>query len=290
MLSIPYRLLAEQLVHVWMQEEDTFILHKHVKQSLHERTSYIALPVASYVRQGTQLIRRDDGETCRIQAGEIAIFRPGIYTVSDLLAEAGAFETILFFFPISLLKQLPALAKTKGPAQPYVERAFAQVKAHAALEYLGKSLEEQQARLSQLPQGLTPLKILEFLTLLLDADEAHSLARHLAGFQNPSSRNLRQLMEAHYDKPLTLADFASLSGRSLSSFKRDFERYFESTPRQWLIQRRMAKAQQLMQKDSMNVTQVAFEVGYENVSHFIKAFKKHYQVTPKQFIRQSQSA
>ena len=46
----------------------------------------------------------------------------------------------------------------------------------------------------------------------------------------------------------------------------------------------MDKAVQLIQQGSDNVTQLAFAVGYENISYFIQAFKTHTGSSPKQYI------
>jgi AraC-like DNA-binding protein len=88
------------------------------------------------------------------------------------------------------------------------------------------------------------------------------------------------MMLEHYDKNMTIADFASLSGRSLSTFNREFKEKYHSTPKQWLIEKKMNRAFELLQ-EGKNVTESAFEVGYLNVSNFIKAYKSVYGETPK---------
>ena len=40
-------------------------------------------------------------------------------------------------------------------------------------------------------------------------------------------------MEKNFDKPLKIEDYAYLTGRSLSTFRRDFKSYFEITPQKW---------------------------------------------------------
>jgi len=88
-------------------------------------------------------------------------------------------------------------------------------------------------------------------------------------------------MRDNYDKNLTVADFASLSGRSLSSFNRDFKRKYGKPPKQWLIENRMIKAAQLLENGS-SVTNCALDVGYSNTSHFIKSYKSMHGKTPSE--------
>ena len=83
-------------------------------------------------------------------------------------------------------------------------------------------------------------------------------------------------------KNLKVADYALLTGRSVSTFMREFKKLYQTTPNQWLIERRLEKAHHLLTHTDMNVTDVAVEVGYDNVSHFIKAYKIRHRQTPKQ--------
>ncbi|MEJ2613172.1 MAG: helix-turn-helix transcriptional regulator [Candidatus Thiodiazotropha sp.] len=56
--------------------------------------------------------------------------------------------------------------------------------------------------------------------------------------------------------------------------------YHESA-KPWLLRKRLSRARELLESDNYTVTDVAMMVGYSNVSHFIKAFKIRYGLTPK---------
>ena len=92
-------------------------------------------------------------------------------------------------------------------------------------------------------------------------------------------------MEENYLNNLNIHDYAVLTGRSISSFNRDFKRLFGTTPKKWLISKRLNKSHELLNTTKLNVTQIAMEVGYENISHFIEAYKKTYGETPKSTAR-----
>ena len=91
-------------------------------------------------------------------------------------------------------------------------------------------------------------------------------------------------MEKNFDKPLKIEDYAYLTGRSLSTFRRDFKSFYEITPQKWLKEKRLEKAKSLLQDRSLSVTELAYEVGYENISYFIKEFKNKFGQSPKQYI------
>ena len=81
--------------------------------------------------------------------------------------------------------------------------------------------------------------------------------------------------------PLLIADYANLSNRSLASFKRDFRKIFNTTPRQWINQKRLEQAYLLLNNTSDRINEISYSCGFENPSYFIKLFKKHYGYTPQ---------
>ena len=79
---------------------------------------------------------------------------------------------------------------------------------------------------------------------------------------------------------LPLEKFGYLTGRSLTTFKRDFSKLFNTTPQRWLIQKRLELAYYQLVEKKKRPTEVCYEVGFENLSHFSYAFKKHFGYAP----------
>jgi AraC-like DNA-binding protein len=80
-------------------------------------------------------------------------------------------------------------------------------------------------------------------------------------------------MEDNFCYNLKLEAYAELSNRSLSAFKRDFEKAFQLTPGKWLLEKRLHHALQLMSNQRKTVSEAAFESGFQSPSHFSRAFK-----------------
>lgn len=82
--------------------------------------------------------------------------------------------------------------------------------------------------------------------------------------------------------------FAYLSGRSLSAFKRDFKSIFDDAPNHWLVRRRLAEAYFLIEKKHQRPSDIFVELGFETLSYFSFAFKKHFNLSPSDLLRQKQ--
>ena len=136
------------------------------------------------------------------------------------------------------------------------------------------------------PNKYTPkiaeLKTYEAIELLLQADDV--LQSFLFDFHEPHKIDLETYMNHHYKYNISLSSFAKLTGRSLSTFKRDFNKTFETTPEKWLQQKRLEQAHYLISKKNQRPSEVYLEVGFENLSHFSFAFKKHFGLTPTELV------
>lgn len=102
----------------------------------------------------------------------------------------------------------------------------------------------------------------------------------LFDFSAPGKIDLEAFMNRNYHFNVDLERFAFLTGRSLSTFKRDFEKTFHLTPSRWLLQRRLQEAYYMIKEKSKVATDIYLELGFEDLSHFSFAFKKQYGVAP----------
>jgi AraC-like DNA-binding protein len=136
------------------------------------------------------------------------------------------------------------------------------------------------------PNKYTPkiaeLKTFEAIELLLQADDVFQ--SFLFDFSEPHKIDLETYMNHHYKYNIPLSSFAKLTGRSLSTFKRDFTHIFGTTPEKWLQHKRLEQAHYLISKHSQRPSEVYLEVGFENLSHFSFAFKKHFGLTPTDLV------
>ncbi len=139
----------------------------------------------------------------------------------------------------------------------------------------------------EIPRALVELKFRELLyNIMLDPDHA-GMMQYFHSLNHTGRRTFEEVMMKNFNADLELEDFARLSGRSLSTFKRDFKNYYRQTPGKWLNEKRLEYAKTLLMSSDLNVNEVCYESGFRNTSHFNKAFKQRYNLAPNQFRRTS---
>jgi len=133
------------------------------------------------------------------------------------------------------------------------------------------------------PENIASLKITEAISILRAIDK--SIDNVLANFEEPYKINLTDFMEKNFMFNMPLEKFSYLTGRSISTFKRDFHKAFEMTPQKWLTQKRLELAHYHIVVKNRKPVEVYLETGFENLSHFSYAFKKHFGLTPTELIK-----
>ena len=122
------------------------------------------------------------------------------------------------------------------------------------------------------------LKMTEGLYAILNTDA--NLFASLFDFVEPWKIDIMEFMEKNYMNELSMKEMAYYTGRSLSTFKRDFSHYSQLTPQKWLIQRRLKAAHELIRKGGKRVSEICYDVGFKNLSHFSRIYKEYFGVAP----------
>jgi AraC-like DNA-binding protein len=98
------------------------------------------------------------------------------------------------------------------------------------------------------------------------------LARHLL--------RARDLADARYAEPLTVADMARAAGLSRAHFSREFKRAFGESPHQYLLTRRLERAAALLRVTDWLVADICFAVGAGSVGSFTASFTRIFGCSP----------
>ncbi len=141
-----------------------------------------------------------------------------------------------------------------------------------------ESLEPYAEAADRVSPQMETIKIYELITLLLERYPA--LKDLLFDFSEPFKIDLEEFMLKNFTYNVPLENFAKLSGRSLASFKRDFEKIFRTSPRKWLKEKRLSEAYYLIENKQKKPADIYLDLGFENLSHFYASFKEKFGITP----------
>jgi AraC family transcriptional regulator, exoenzyme S synthesis regulatory protein ExsA len=261
------------------------IVHKELGEAVWHKEGYVSTHAITLVLKGLLQVDGDNGERVQVKANQMIFLPKGLYNISDIIPEKNTtFEAVVFFMDEDLVNDFVTKNNIKPKkdvcASPKIMNYSREVKQYtdALLTiYKGKTIADR---------NLTRIKLYELLHLITTT-ETGCFPEALATINNKQRRSLKEFMTANFAKPLSIEDYAYLTGRSIASFRRDFVDHFGISPKQWLIDKRLAKAKELLTRNGTTVSQIALEVGYENFSHFVKAFHKKYGTSPKQFLMKS---
>jgi AraC-like DNA-binding protein len=133
------------------------------------------------------------------------------------------------------------------------------------------------------PELLLKLKLKELIASIVLSPANPTLSSYLRMLASSDVPSLPAIMEENCCHNLSLEAFAKLCHRSLSAFKREFSQHYGVAPGRWLLERRLERSAQLLATTNMSVTDIVFECGFEQPSHFCRAFKARYGRTPTEY-------
>ena len=133
----------------------------------------------------------------------------------------------------------------------------------------------------------------DLLTLLL-LELLIRIERQIGREHRPKDAYLNAEMELaiqhfsdHYSDEINIEEYALSRGMSVSWFIRSFRQYVHTTPMQYLVERRMANAQMLLETTSYNIAEISTLVGYDNPLYFSRIFKKQKGMSPTEYRKYS---
>jgi AraC-like DNA-binding protein len=229
------------------------------------------------VEKGEQVIQKHDHPPITVTEKEIVVLPKDLYVVSDFVTKDSIFKAVVFFIDDELIKKF-LLFYTEGNRSLKLDCEIKKVKSNSqVIRYLNSLISVYKGQ--KYNRSHVEVKIIEFLLLLSSCSENKEFISTLIG--PVKKRGIRKFMETHYLENLKIEDYAALTGRSISTFNREFKKFYAVTPNKWLIEKRLEKSRELLRNTNLSVTDVSIDVGYENLSHFISAYKKRYGITPK---------
>lgn len=226
------------------------------------------------------------GETKIIQADQTYVFKAGdifliprntLATIINYPKDGLPHKAVVMHLTTERLKQFYSTIDLPQNLNKEDSKIFSFDK-HPLLESCLASLIPYFDLKENFPENIASLKIIEAISILRIIDK--NIDSLLANFEEPGKINLTNFMEKNYMFNMSLERFGYLTGRSLSTFNRDFRKIFKVTPQRWLTHKRLELAYYHLTEKNKKPTDVFLEVGFEDLSHFSYAFKKQFGCAP----------
>ncbi len=228
------------------------------------------------------------GETKIIQADGSYIFRKGdifliprnqLATIINYPKDGLPHQSVVMHLSTGRLREFYAKLDIRPKIIP--SHKIHSFNKHPLLESCLASLIPYFDMKEAFPEEIASLKITEAISILRTIDK--DIDNILANFEEPYKIDLSNFMEKNFMFNMPLEKFAYLTGRSIASFNRDFRKAFHITPQRWLTRKRLELANYQLSEKRKKPIEVCYEAGFENLSHFSYAFKKHFGYSPSAF-------
>lgn len=122
--------------------------------------------------------------------------------------------------------------------------------------------------------------IVDLLTkILLNIDDLDVINMNMPGY----IEEVKEELDLNYHEKITLNSLAKLVAVNKYQLAKEFKKHTGFTPNEYLITRRINEAKDLLKNTNLPISEISYEVGIDNVSHFINLFKVRVEKTPLLF-------
>jgi AraC family transcriptional regulator, exoenzyme S synthesis regulatory protein ExsA len=274
--------MSDKVIPVTQVLEDSFVYScTFDQQRVHEQ--FVPHHVLAFQFSGETHIQHQNGKLV-LKKNQMLLAQKNQLTKSiKTPASDKAYKSISVIIMDTVLQKYAA-DNSIHENKKYTGEKILLLKPDAFVKTYFQSLLPYAEQSEKINKKLAAIKINEAIELLLHLKP--SLKSFLFDFTEPYKIDLEKFILQNYHYNVPIEHFAKLTGRSLAAFKRDFEQTFQTSPRKWLQEKRLAEAYNIIKQKKRKPTEIYSELGFENLSHFYSSFKQKFGVTPQLLIEQ----
>ncbi|WP_405173212.1 helix-turn-helix domain-containing protein [Paenibacillus sp. FSL H8-0260] len=224
-----------------------------------------------------------------LEAGQAIFINKSVLHIVTYLNQEG--EYVSFNFPEKLLAFYSDSAMEKKYVLPYTNSFLLSLEIkgdkdwhNQILQILWDMKKEFESKKKWGWEYEVSIKTVQLWLILISN---FSLSSEESSKYNRLQQERLQLMlsfiHKNYSNNLTLKEIADTAHLSVSECTRGFKKSIHMTPYFYLIKYRINKSCDLLIATDYTITEIAQRVGFNNANHFIQSFKKHLNITPKEF-------
>lgn len=131
-------------------------------------------------------------------------------------------------------------------------------------------------------ESILEIKLKEIILLLSKVDST-AVNQILNNLFKPTTVLFKDVIEAHLYSALSIDDLASLTNNSLTSFKRKFKEVYQTSPANYIKDKRLEKASKLLKISDSSISDISFKCAFNDIAHFSNSFKAKFNLTPSEY-------
>ncbi|MEE0916410.1 MAG: AraC family transcriptional regulator [Alistipes sp.] len=238
------------------------------------------------VFRGVKIVHHNDHCT-KINPGMLFLLDQGVHYIEHRADEDG-FEQVVFYISESELQNIILNLSSIHAVDCHSSHSCDECRHHnfvverpsAMVADLFRAVHNS-CRLKEFRQDkVTHMLRLSELVYQIFSGEDSCLRSHLAaGADMYNAQFARQIYDSIF-ADTSIERLAEQTNRSLTSFKKEFYRQFDTSPHKWFVTQRLERAKILLLSTTKTISEIGADCAFTNISHFIKLFKSRYHTTP----------
>lgn len=264
------------LIEVKPQEKSPFesepqlfgVYHWHGNRTMHLHEDRVEL---NFILAGNGLIAVD-GEICNVQAGDVLVYNARALHDESLILDSQINAWCI------------AVTNLKLPSQPVNELVPKNFSARIPCQEIAEELAQLYPmihRYAQHPEGYLIANSLTRAVLLLVYKIIRTSAHAISKENNFAVERVLRYIQEHYAENFSLSDLAEMVNANETYLSHAFKKITHYSPQQYILRRRIGKAQSLLAYTQLSLTEIAARVGYEDSNYFSRVFKKIIGMPPR---------
>ncbi len=208
-------------------------------------------------------------------------------TLSQLITaqEPGHLNSIIVHFHPEILTIIyrnakpPHWQEITSPVTDYLVQVAASNLVQHYIEGVKHLFQYQEA----VTEDILILKLKEIVLLLMKTNNSPAIIKIIRSLFSERSFSFQEIVEAHLFVPVSVEGLANLTNTSISTFKREFKKIYDSTPVNYIMNRRVEKVAAMLKVSDDAISNIGYDCGFSSPAHLNKVFKAKYGITPSAY-------
>ncbi|WP_291724133.1 helix-turn-helix domain-containing protein [Bernardetia sp.] len=235
--------------------------------------------IFSFLQEGIKEVTHFD-KHITIQNDKFLLIKSGKCLMTEKLSQKKQYRSFLLFFDddwlISFIEKYKVILENNNTPSPFIAFDYDRYIRNFVLSLIHIHEESKM-----LQQQILHTKLEEIMLYLVHKNGAAFLYKFLNSTIY-NKEHFTSVIENNIYTNLSVEELAFLCNKSISAFKREFKKVYDDSPIKWFREKRLSHAAFLLKHKKLRASDIYMQVGYESLSSFIQAYKKHFGKTPKQ--------